>query len=162
MAMTTKQRVAAATALATAIAVPAEGLRQLAYKDVGAGILTTCYGHTGPDIKVGHQYSIGECQGLLSADMLKAISTVDKCQPGLPVPILAAFSDAAFNAGSTIACDTKNSTAARLLTAKAYDAACDQLPRWSKTHVAGILVSLPGLVKRREAERQLCMTWRQA
>jgi GH24 family phage-related lysozyme (muramidase) len=161
MAMTTKQRVAAATALATAIAMPAEGLRRIAYFDP-ASILTACWGHTGSDIKVGHQYSIGECQGLLNDDMLKAISAVEKCQPGLPVPVLAAFSDAAFNAGPVIACDTKNSTAARLLTAKSYDAACSQLPRWSKTHVMGVLVSLPGLVKRREAERQLCMTWRQA
>ena len=44
--MATDRRAIAAI-LATAIAVPAEGLRQWAYYDP-PGILTVCRGHTGP------------------------------------------------------------------------------------------------------------------
>jgi GH24 family phage-related lysozyme (muramidase) len=36
--------------------------------------------------------------------------------------------------------------------------ACNQLPRWDKASVGGIMVSLPGLSKRRAAERDLCLT----
>lgn len=156
MAMTSKQRIAAATALATAIAVPAEGLRQFAYYDPPA-ILTVCYGHTGPDVVKGRKYSLAECDRFLTNDMRVAITQVDRCVPGLPVPVLAAFSDAAFNIGPKVACDTRNSTAARHLKAGNYAAACAQLPRWDKARVMGVMVALPGLTKRREAERNLCM-----
>ena len=157
MAMTSNQRKAAAAALATAIAVPAEGLRQFAYYDP-PGILTVCFGHTGADVVKGHHYSLAECQTLLTADMQGALSQVDRCLPGLPVPVLAAFADAAFNIGSTVACDTANSTAARHLRAGNYRAACEQLPRWNRARVLGHMVELPGLTKRRAAERTLCLT----
>lgn len=157
MALTSKQRVAAATALATALAIPAEGIRQFAYYDP-PGILTVCRGHTGPDVVSGHRYSLAECDAYLTADMHKAIGLVDRCAPGLPAPVLAAFSDATFNMGSTIACDTGNSTAARYLRVGLFAAACDQLPRWNKARVLGVMVDLPGLTKRRAAERDLCLT----
>ena len=157
MAMTSKQRIVAATALATAIAIPAEGLRQFAYYDPPA-ILTVCYGHTGPDVVKGRKYSLAECDRFLTDDMRMAITQVDRCAPGLPVPVLAAFSDAAFNIGPKVACDTRNSTAARHLKTGNYAAACGQLPRWDKARVMGVMVALPGLTKRREAERKLCMT----
>ena len=35
--------------------------------------------------------------------------------------------------------------------------ACQQLPRWNKARVAGAMVELPGLTKRRAAEMALCM-----
>lgn len=159
MAATAKQRAAAASALAIAIAAPAEGLRQWAYQDP-VGILTVCYGHTGNVMK-GKQYSIAECKAILTHDMVKHLEIVEHCQPGLPIPILASFGDAVFNAGSTIACDTNRSTAARKLRLKDYDAACNELTKWDKARIGGVLVALPGLTKRREKERQLCLTWRQ-
>ena len=73
------------------------------------------------------------------------------------MPVLAAFGDGVFNIGPKIACDTKNSTAARYLKAGNLRAACDQLPRWDKAKVMGVMVSLPGLTKRRAAERELCL-----
>lgn len=150
------KRVAAALALATAIAAPAEGLRQWAYRDP-VGILTVCYGATGQGVESGRKYSLDECYDRLNDDMTLAIAIVEGCQPGLPEPVLAAFADAVFNAGPTIACDRGKSTAARMLATKQYDAACNQLPRWSYAKVAGVSVQLPGLVKRREAERKLCL-----
>lgn len=150
--MTTNNRLLAAAALATAIAIPAEGLRQYAYRDP-PGILTVCYGTTGKDVVAGRKYSLQECKAFLDRDMLKAVQTVEKCQPGLPENVLAAFSDAVYNLGPSVACE---STAARLLRSGKVIEACDQLPRWNKAKVAGVYVELPGLAKRREAERKLC------
>lgn len=154
--MTRNQKRAIAAAIATAIAIPAEGLRQVAYYDP-PGILTVCYGHTGADVVKGKRYSLEECQELLTADMLEAVEAVDRCHPGLPPQVLASFSDAVFNMGPTIACSAKGSTAARLLYAKQYEAACRQLPRWNKARVAGVLVELPGLTKRRAKEMEVCL-----
>lgn len=151
-----QKRVAAATAIATALAIPAEGLRQWAYYDP-PGILTVCYGHTGPDIDPKKQYSIDECDRHLTDDMRNAIQSVERCAPGLPAPVLAAFGDAVFNLGPTIACNQKKSTAARLLAQGRINEACQQLPRWDKASVAGMLISLPGLTKRRHAEMQVCL-----
>lgn len=149
------KRVGTAVALAAAIAIPAEGLRQWAYYDP-PGILTVCYGST-TDVLKGVKYSLDECKARLDADMLAAVQAVERCVPGLPVPVLAAFGDAVYNIGPTVACDTARSTAARLLKAGDLAGACQQLPRWNKARVAGAMVELPGLTKRRAAEMALCM-----
>lgn len=153
--MTPNQRKATALALAAAIAIPAEGLRQVAYRDP-PGILTVCYGST-TNVQPGKVYSLAECKARLDADMLSAVATVEKCAPGLPVNALAAFSDAVYNIGPTIACDKSKSTAARLLALGMVEDACRQLPRWNKATVAGQLVELPGLTKRRAKEMELCL-----
>ena len=153
--MTTNNRLLAAAALATAIAIPAEGLRQYAYKDIAnPSLLTVCYGTTGKDVIAGRKYSLQECKAFLDRDMLKAVQTVEKCQPGLPENVLAAFSDAVYNLGPSVACE---STAARLLRSGDIQGACRQLPRWVFANVAGVNVKLPGLVKRRNAEMALCL-----
>lgn len=143
-------------AIATAIAVPAEGLRQWAYYDP-VGILTTCYGST-TNVEKERYYPIEECKARLDSDMLKAIDAVERCAPGLPVPTLAAFADAVYNIGPRVACDQRTSTAARLLAAGQIEAACRQLPRWNKAKVMGFLVELPGLTTRRHKEMGICLT----
>lgn len=152
----TAKRIAAAIAAAAAIAIPAEGLRQTAYRDP-VGILTVCYGATGQGVQAGKLYSLDECRDRLNEDMRKAVETVEKCRPGLPEPVLAAFSDAVFNLGPTIACSPAKSTAAHYLWSGEYEAACRQLPRWSRAKVMGVSVELPGLVKRRKKEMDLCL-----
>ena len=154
--MADRKKIAAVTAIATAIAVPAEGLRQVAYYDPPS-ILTVCYGHTGKDVVKGKVYSLAECKTLLTDDMSKAVAAVDKCHPDAPENVLAAFSDAAYNIGPRVACDATYSTAARKLYAHDWVGACDELQRWTKTRIAGILVELPGLVKRRALERDICL-----
>lgn len=149
------QRVLTAIAAAVTIAVPAEGLRRVAYYDP-PGILTVCYGSTTAVVK-GKVYSMEECKARLNNDMMQAVLAVERCVPGLPPNVLAAFSDAVYNLGPKVACDTRNSTAARMLKLPNYVGACNQLPRWDKATIAGILVSLPGLTKRRAAERELCL-----
>lgn len=150
-----RRAVTLAAAIATAIAIPAEGLRQVAYYDP-PGILTVCYGST-TDVQRGKKYTLDECKARLDADMLNAVSAVERCVPGLPVNVLAAFSDAAYNLGPKIACNTSASTAARLLKAGDHAGACRQLPRWNKAVVLGVMVPLPGLTTRRATEAKLCL-----
>ena len=152
--MTPTQRKASALAVATALAAPLEGMRQTYYYDP-PGIPTVCFGHTG-DVDKTKVYSIAECKALMDKDMLHAIEQVERCVPGLPPKPLAAFSDAVYNIGPSVVCDTNKSTIARLLKAGDIRGACGRLPDWSKARVAGVLVSLPGLVKRRNLERDLC------
>jgi len=148
-------RTALALALATAIAVPMEGVRQYAYRDP-VGIPTICFGST-KGVKMGDHKALAECKALLTQEMLDVIQTVDTCRPGLPVPVLAAFADAAYNIGPKIACDSNKSTAARMLAAGDYLGACNQLMRWNRATVMGVSVVLPGLTKRRTLDRDLCL-----
>lgn len=154
--MTPAQRKASALALASALAIPAEGLRQVYYYDP-PGILTVCYGHTG-NVDKTKTYTLAECKSLLNQDMLHAVNTVERCVPGLPVPVLAAFSDAVYNIGPKIVCNTEKSTAARMLRLRDYFGACNQLPRWNKAVVFGIAIPLGGLTTRRAKEQSLCLT----
>ena len=154
--MSRQNKLGIAAALATLIAVPAEGLRQVAYRDP-VSIWTVCHGST-TDVVQGKVYTLDECKARLDADMMQAVTQVDKCVPDAPPAVLAAFSDAVYNLGPKIACDKTASTAARKLAAKDWVGACSELPRWDKARVAGVLVALPGLTKRREKERQLCMS----
>lgn len=149
-------RILAAVAVACGLAVPAEGLRQVAYRDP-PGILTVCWGST-TNVQPGKTYSLDECRQRLEADMTAAVVAVERCQPGLPPAVLAAFADAVFNIGPKIVCDPMRSTAARLLKAGKIREACEQLPRWNMARVAGVQVALPGLTKRRATERDLCLT----
>lgn len=149
------RRYAAAAGLALLITVPAEGIKLTPYYDP-PGILTVCYGHTGPDIVKGRRYSMDECRRLLNEDMLEAVREVERCVPGLPVHQLAAWSDTVYNVGPAIVCDPRKSTAAQLLQAGQWAEACQQLPRWNKARVAGVMVELKGLTKRRAQALAMC------
>ena len=152
---TRAQKAGAAAAIATALAIPAEGLRQVAYRDP-VGIPTLCFGST-KGVRMGDTATVEQCREMLTREMLDAVEAVDRCQPGLPLEVLAAFADATYNIGPVVACDTGRSTAARLLAARRYAEACDQLLRWDRARVAGVMVALPGLTKRRAAERDVCL-----
>ena len=69
-------------ALAASLAVPFEGLRQVAYYDP-PGILTVCYGST-RSVQKGKVYSLQECHDRLDADMLEAAAAVDVRYPNAP------------------------------------------------------------------------------
>jgi GH24 family phage-related lysozyme (muramidase) len=150
------KKVGLAVAIAAAIAIPAEGLRQYAYFDP-PGILTVCYGSTS-GVVAGKRYSLDECKARLDRDMLHAVEQVDRCAPNAPVNVLAAFGDAVYNIGPRIACDTTASTAARKLQGQDWAGACRELPKWDKARIGGVLVPLPGLTKRRAKEMALCLS----
>lgn len=156
MATSDPVRRKALIAAAVALAAPAEGLRRWAYRDP-PGILTVCYGHTGADVDAKREYSVAECRMLLDKDMGGAVDVVQRCAPGAPDSVTVAFSDAVFNLGPTIACSQPTSTAARMLATKQWRQACEELPRWVKANVGGVSVTLPGLVKRRALEMDVCL-----
>ena len=145
------KRLAMAAAAAASIAAGFEGLRQYAYYDPrpGDAILTVCYGST-TQVEKGKKYSLEECKARLDADMAEAVAAVERCHPNLPFNVLVAFADAVYNIGPKVAC---NSTASKYLAAGQFDAACNELPKWNKSN--GVV--LPGLTRRREAERQICL-----
>ena len=76
MRSTPSSVILAVLAAATAIAIPAEGLRRTSYRDP-VGILTVCYGST-TDIPSGKEYSISECKARLNADMLVEVEIVER------------------------------------------------------------------------------------
>ena len=154
--MTPAQRRAAVVALAAAIAVPAEGLRQTAYRDP-PGIWTICFGTT-LGVKQGDRRTIEECRAFLMRDMLESVATVERCSKvTLGINQTAAFADAVYNLGPKVVCDTKRSTLARKLQAGDVTGACNELPRWDKANMGGVMVALPGLTKRRAVERETCL-----
>lgn len=126
-----------------------EGVRYTPYRDA-VGILTVCYGHTGPDIVAGKQYTIDECRALLDADMRVANAEVRRC---LPMPMLrqveVALTSATFNIGPRVVC---GSTLQRKALANDWPGACAELDRWK---YAGGRV-MRGLVLRRADERVIC------
>jgi GH24 family phage-related lysozyme (muramidase) len=152
-----KRKIAAGAAALAVFASGFEGIRYVAYNDP-PGILTVCAGHTGPDVKPNIRYTKEQCDKFLEEDASDALDTVDRCAPGLPPNTRLAFGDAVFNLGETIVCNEQRSTAARLLAAGDVVAACKELPKWNKARVAGVLVPLPGLTRRRNEEMQLCLS----
>lgn len=145
---------AAILAAAAALAAGFEGLRQSPYLDPrpNDAILTVCYGHTGSDIDPKKRYSLDECKDLLEEDMREAVDQVNKCHPDLPFGVQVAFSDAVYNIGPKVAC---NSTASKYLKQGNYEAACKELPKWNKSN--GVV--LPGLTRRRNEEMRICLDW---
>lgn len=154
--MSPSQKRATALALAVAIAVPAEGLRNYAYKDP-VGIPTICFGTT-RGVRLGDYKSTPECKVLITQDMQEAVDIVERCAPPtLTVNQIAAFADLVYNVGPTPLC-SNSSTLHRKLVAGDVTGACNELTKWDKARVAGVLVPLPGLTKRRAVERNLCLS----
>lgn len=147
---------AAAIAAACLVCVPLtaqfEGLRTKPYRDP-VGIPTVCYGETNVAMRA---YSTDEC-GRLLRDQLRRVYAprVAACLPQLTRPErkheFAALIDASYNAGPAAVCKSRM---ARAIVAGNWRAACDGLEGW---YVTARGVRLPGLVRRRQAERRLCL-----
>jgi|GEM_PF-762716 len=133
----------------------------LSYQDSG-GIWTDCYGHT-RGVKPGTVATKEQCDAWLAEDLKIAAFTVDLC---ITVPMdaskRAALISFAFNVGPGAAgvkdglCMLKNGRqpiVRRAANAGDWPRACNALLEW--TTAGG--VELRGLVKRRKAERDLCM-----
>jgi len=145
----------AATALAAPVIAYYEGTHPTTYVDP-VGILTACTGHTGADVHRGVTYSAEQCARWLDADMREAAAAVERCiGVELTAAQVAALISFTFNVGARALC---SSTLARLANAGAAAAVwCQQLLLWTKARKAGVLIELPGLVKRRQAEYRMCM-----
>lgn len=125
-----------------------EGLRLLAYKDP-VGILTIGYGHTGDDVKEGQRITSYGADLLLLQDIERFEREVERL---VKVPLTD-------NQFSALVCFVYNigvgnftkSTLLKCVNEKRFIDASNEFLRWNK---AGGQV-LPGLSRRREAEREL-------
>ena len=138
----------AAVAGLLAIVPKFEGTKLTTYRDP-IGVLTYCTGAT-EDAQWGKTYSPAECREQLDRDLARHAEGVMAC---IKAPLTAgqkiAFVDLAYNVGVGAVC---NSTLARKANAGDMGGACAELSKWVR---AGGQV-LPGLVRRRQAERELC------
>jgi lysozyme len=127
-----------------------EGLRTVAYLDP-VGIPTVCFGET-EGVRLGQKFTRTECEQKLAARIIEFDNVVHKCIGYTPAPgPRAAMVSLAYNIGPTAFC---TSTLARHARNGDLLQACNEFPRW--IYAKGVI--LPGLVKRRAEEQQLCMS----
>jgi len=142
--------VAAATIFATGLVTHFEGTRTTAYRDP-VGIPTICTGRT-EGVVMGQVRSLADCEDMLREDVDTAMASVLALTR---VPLneheLAAYTSFVYNVGHGA---FARSTLLKKLNAGDREGACNELPRWNKARGR----VLPGLVKRRAAERELCLT----
>lgn len=113
------------------------------------GVVTACTGHTKTAV-LGRPYTPAECEALLLGDLADHAAGVEACvtEP-LTVGQRAAFVSFAFNVGVDAFC---RSTLTRKANAGDMPGACAELSRW--VYADG--QRLPGLVTRRQIERDMC------
>ena len=139
---------AAAAALAISTVSYYEGKVNRTYVDP-VGVLTSCYGHTGPELRKGQIFTDEQCLTQLQEDLVKHTAALDCIKQPMTDGQKAAFLSFAFNVGNSAFC---SSTLARKANAGDMRGACAELSRWT---MAGGR-QLQGLVNRRAAERKLC------
>lgn len=125
-----------------------EGTILRGYQDP-IGVVTACSGHTKTAV-LGRPYTPTECEDLLLTDLMEHAQGVEAC---ITVPITlgqrAAFVSFAYNVGVEAFC---SSTMLHKLNTEDYAGACAELSRW--VYAGG--QKLPGLVTRRQIERDMC------
>lgn len=151
--MTPKQKLiakvgAASAALLLSMVPVFEGTVLKTYRDP-IGVLTSCMGHTGPELRMGQKWTPEQCQQQLAEDLVKHADALTCINRPLSDGQKAAFVSFAFNVGNKAFC---GSTLARKANAGDMAGACAELSRW--TYAGG--KQLPGLVKRRAVEREAC------
>ncbi len=129
---------------------PWEGKENKTYLDP-VGIVTSCYGHTGPELKLGMHFTDQQCMDQLAKD----IQTAQKGVRNLVRVPLNQYQEAAlisftYNAGVG---NLRSSTMLRKFNSKDYVGGCQELIRW--VYAQG--KKLIGLVNRRSDEMQMCL-----
>lgn len=132
-----------------------EGLELTAYRDA-VGVLTIGYGHTGPDVKREMTITHGEAERLLLSDLSRFENGVEAMLTGYQATDgeFSAMVSLSFNIGlANLATSTllkRHKLGNRIGAANAF-------LMWDKARnpATGQLRQLPGLIRRREAERKL-------
>lgn len=138
--------------LAAAVSLVAtfEGRSLVAYLDP-VSIPTICEGYT-HGVKLGDVATPEKCDQLTRQEVAQALAVVDGSVPHpLPDGTRVALASFVYNVGPGA---YGGSTLLRLLRAGDIRGACNQLPRW--VYAGG--KKLRGLERRREAERQICLS----
>lgn len=144
--------VMAAGALAVPMIAEFEGFVPVGYPDPALGVKlpTACYGATA-GVVIGRRYTEQQCANMLAADAVKHGLEIAPCLPAeMPIETRAAFTSFGFNVGTAAFC---GSTLARKARAGDLPGACAELARW--VNAGG--KPMAGLIRRRNAERKLCM-----
>lgn len=132
------------------LTIPHEGLSNKSYLDP-AGVVTACYGHTGPAVKLGKYYTDEECLHFLLKDTLEAEGYVETY---VTVPLnlyqKAALIDFTYNEGAG---NLKRSTMLKKFNSEDYVGGCNELVKWVMANGQ----KLKGLVKRRNDELHFCL-----
>lgn len=156
--MSNKFRIASAVggiAVAIALIVPTlqrwEGHEARPYKDM-IGVLTVCYGHTGPDIRPKDVYTPKECTTLLEKDIEKFATGVLKITPTIEDKpyVLASAISFSYNVGLE---NYRKSSTARNYNKGNYPLGCAYMLLYNKA--GGKFVQ--GLQNRREDEFNICI-----
>ena len=132
-----------------------EGLRLDSYR-CSAGVATIGWGHTGPDVQIPMTITLEEAETLLSGDLARFERGVEAMLTGYEASDneFSALVSFAFNVGlANLATSTllkRHKAGNRMGAANAFLA-------WDKARnpATGKLRQLPGLLRRREAERRL-------
>ncbi len=126
-----------------------EGLRTVAYKDP-VGIPTACFGET-KGVKLGDTFTKAQCEEMLGGRVVEFGRGVDGCiHVSLSPSRKAGYTSLAYNIGIEMFCRSSVATKANAGDAQG---SCDAILLY--VYAKGI--KLPGLVKRREQERALCL-----
>lgn len=150
--MSRLKKSAALAALCVSLVGGFEGLRQTAYPDPATKgpPWTVCYGET-KGVKPGDHHTVAECKAMLVASLESYAKGIEACVTvPLPDERYAALVSFAYNVGTEAAC---GSSVVKNINAGKTRAGCDALLKWNRA--AGIV--FPGLTRRREAERKLCL-----
>lgn len=128
-----------------------EGLILGTYVDP-VGILTSCFGHTGKELKPKQKFTEDQCLSQLAKDLEKHDKEMMKnIKVSLSDEEHAAYLSFTYNVGVG---NFKSSTLLKNLNMNKREEACNQLLRW----VFAKGKKLKGLVTRREEERKLCLS----
>lgn len=133
-----------------------EGVRLEAYLDP-VGIWTIGIGHTGPDVHPGQKITADEAEKLLASDLKRHESFIkSNVTAQINDDQKAALVSFAFNVGNGY---FGSSTLLRKLNGNDIAGAADEFLRWVfGTNPDGTRVKLPGLIRRRKAERELFLS----
>lgn len=119
--------------------------------------LTVCNGITGREVVAGRYYTPADCYAMERGRYLQAEREAQALLPRWSTYsdlTRATFIDFVWNKGSGA---LATSTMLRLANAGNLAAACEQMPRWNKGTVAGVLKVLGGLQLRGDANGELCI-----
>jgi lysozyme len=132
-----------------------EGLRLDAYQDV-AGIWTIGYGHTG-GVTPGMTFTQAQADDALRQDLQSAEAAVEHDVGSAKTTDnqFAAMVSLCYNIGSG---NFAVSSVLRKHREGDSQGAADAFLLWNKSTVDGVLQAVPGLTRRREAERALYLT----
>lgn len=134
----------------TFLVAPHEGKVNKTYIDP-VGIVTSCLGHTGKELRIGQKFSDEQCYAQMAEDLENSQRYVHLyVKVPLNVYQEAALISFTYNAGVA---KLASSTMLRQFNAGDYKHGCEELLKWTYANHK----QLPGLVSRRKDEEEMCL-----